>query len=73
MPVDPTEPTETFEDRYEDEGPGFETPEADAAEQRIELLQQRDAPMTGRVGEAVDPADAWEQTRVVEDDEEDYR
>lgn len=54
----------------------LEAPEADAAEQRAELLQQRDEPITARPtdrdGEA-DPADTAEQRRVVVEDEEDYR
>lgn len=54
----------------------LEAPEADAAEQHIELLQQRDEPITRRPsdrdGEA-DPADVAEQRRVVGLDEEDYR
>lgn len=54
----------------------LETPEADAAEQRIELLQHRDEPIierpAGQVGEA-DPADIAEQRRVVDLDEDDYR
>ena len=54
----------------------LEAPEADAAEQRAELLQQRDEPITARPsdrdGEA-DPADTAEQRRVVVEDEDDYR
>lgn len=50
----------------------IEAPEADAAEQHTDLLQQRDVPVTGRTDEA-DPADAAEQSRVVELDEDDYR
>jgi hypothetical protein len=59
-----------------DTGLGLEAPEADTAEQHIELLQHRDEPITerpaGRGGEA-DPADVAEQRRVVDLDEEDYR
>ena len=54
----------------------LETPEADAAEQHIELLQQRDEPITQRPSDRdreADPADVAEQRRVVELDEEDYR
>jgi len=54
----------------------LETPEADAAEQHIELLQQRDEPITQRPSDPdkeADPADVAEQRRVVELDEEDYR
>ncbi|HEY5836079.1 hypothetical protein [Streptomyces sp.] len=54
----------------------IEAPEADAAEQHIELLQHRDEPITERpadpIGEA-DPADTAEQRRVVDLDEDDYR
>jgi hypothetical protein len=57
----------------------LEVPEADSAEQRIELLQHRDEPVTSRPadrdGEAT-PADTAEQRRVVardEDEDEDRR
>ncbi|MDJ1136668.1 hypothetical protein [Streptomyces iconiensis] len=75
MPVDPTDP-ETFEDVYEEEPEGPddpEAPEADAAEQQAELLRQRDAPLTEPASQEVDPADAAEQARVVEENEDDYR
>lgn len=74
MSVDPTDP-ESIEDVYEDEPEGSddpETPEADAAEQRAELLRQRDTPLTGRDSGA-STADALEQSRVVEENEDDYR
>ena len=52
----------------------LEAPEADSVEQRAELLQQRDEPVTGRPadrdGEA-NPADTAEQRRVVAVDDED--
>jgi hypothetical protein len=54
----------------------LEAPEADAAEQHKDLLQQRDEPITERPGDRVeeaDPADSAEQRRVVDLDEEDYR
>jgi hypothetical protein len=54
----------------------LEAPEADSAEQRAELLQHEDAPLTPRPSdqaEEADPADAAEQRRVVELDEDDYR
>jgi hypothetical protein len=55
----------------------LEAPEADAAEQRFELLQHRDEPIIRRPGEReaeeADPADAAEQRRVVHLDEDDYR
>ncbi|NJP42432.1 hypothetical protein HCN08_03245 [Streptomyces sp. PRB2-1] len=57
----------------------LEAPEADSAEQRAELLQQRDEPVTERPadrdGEA-NPADTAEQRRVValdEDEDEERR
>ena len=53
----------------------LEAPEADAAEQSVELLQHRDEPITTRPagGEEANPADAAEQRRVVDLDEDDYR
>ena len=54
----------------------LETPEADAAEQHIELLQHRDEPITERPSDTdreADPVDSAEQRRVVDLDEEDYR
>ncbi|MFB7912705.1 hypothetical protein [Streptomyces sp. NPDC056061] len=71
MTVDPSDP-ETFEDIQPDE-PGQETPRADAAEQRADLQQRRDAPLTDIDREKVNEADAAEQARVVTQDEEDYR
>jgi hypothetical protein len=60
-----------------DAGLDPEAPESDVREQHLDLLQQRDEPITGRPsdrdGEA-DPADTAEQRRVVRtDEEEDYR
>ncbi|MGW7515718.1 hypothetical protein ACWGJ2_08990 [Streptomyces sp. NPDC054796] len=75
MTVDPTDP-DTFDDVYEDEpeGPADpEAPEADAAEQQADLLRQHDVPITERGSDEVDPADAAEQARVVELNEDDYR
>jgi hypothetical protein len=76
MSVDPTDP-EDFEDTYEeepDEEPtGFEAPPEDAAEQHADLLRQREMPITGREDMEVDPADAAEQSRVVELNEDEYR
>ncbi|THA24641.1 hypothetical protein E4198_07685 [Streptomyces sp. RKND-216] len=74
MSVDPTDP-ETFDDAYEEEPEGaeLEAPEADAAEQQADLLRQRSEPMTGRGSDEVDPADAAEQARVVEVNEDEYR
>ncbi|MBO8196360.1 hypothetical protein ITI46_32670 [Streptomyces oryzae] len=85
MSVDPTDP-ETIDpydaydayDSYQEEPEGAgaheatEAPEADTAEQQAELLVQRDDPLTGRSYE-VDPADAAEQARVVELNEDEYR
>ncbi|QGV78705.1 hypothetical protein [Streptomyces ficellus] len=75
MTVDPTDP-ETFETTENGEASvalDEETPEADAAEQHRELQQHGDDPLT-RVDPAVaNPADAAEQTRVVDQDEDDYR
>lgn len=54
----------------------LEAPEADAAEQSVELLQHRDEPITDRPGgqeDEANPADAAEQRRVVDLDEDDYR
>ena len=54
----------------------LEAPEADTAEQHIELLQHRDEPITERPADRVDeadPADTAEQRRVVDMDEDDYR
>ncbi|MGP3972902.1 hypothetical protein ACTWQF_02505 [Streptomyces sp. 8N114] len=83
MSVDPTDP-ETIDpydaydayDSYEEEPEGNgapEAPEADAAEQQADLLAQRDDPLTGRSYHEVDPADAAEQARVVELNEDEYR
>lgn len=76
MSVDPIDP-EDFEDGYEeepDEGtPGLEAPREDTAEQHADLLRQRDEPITGREIIEADPADAAEQARVVELEEDEYR
>lgn len=74
MAVDPTDP-DTFEDVYEEEpeDTGLEAAEADAAEQHAELLRQRHEPITDRGLAEVDPADAAEQSRVVEVNEDEYR
>ncbi|MFJ3878782.1 hypothetical protein ACIPW5_15100 [Streptomyces sp. NPDC090077] len=71
MTVDPAEP-DTFRERFRD-ALGAEAPEADAAEQYIEIQPQEDDPVVGLdTGEAPE-ADAAEQARVVPLDEEDYR
>lgn len=75
MAADPTDP-DTFEDDEEVTGlEDVEAPEADTVEQRASLLQHRDSPMTSRDPTAeADPADAAEQARVVEvDEDEEYR
>lgn len=80
MSVDPTDP-ETVEDAYEEEPDEEFTPDglddeasaADAAEQQAELLQQRNVPITDRGDLEADPADAADQARVVELNEDEYR
>lgn len=72
MSVDPTDP-ETFEDDIAEEEHDVEAPEADAAEQQTELLEQRDNSLSERDPEKANPADAAEQARVVEIDEDEYR
>lgn len=71
MTVDPSDP-ESFEGVQPD-GPGQETPEADAAEQRAELRPEGDEPLTEVDRNGADEADAAEQARVVTHDEDDYR
>ncbi|MEU8772741.1 hypothetical protein [Streptomyces sp. NPDC048606] len=71
MTVDPAEP-DTFREQIRD-GLDAEAPEADAAEQRTDLQPRDDDPVLLRdPGEAAD-ADAADQARVVQLDEEDYR
>ncbi|MDF4253564.1 hypothetical protein [Streptomyces sp. WMMB303] len=79
MAVDPTDP-ETFgsydRDDYEEEpevAGSPEAPEADTAEQRTDLLTDRDDPLTDRGSDEVNAADAAEQARVVELNEDEYR
>lgn len=79
MTVDPTDP-DTFETPA-DGGTRPEVPEADAAEQQAELLPTDDdaGASGGASGDPIDPADAVndadaaEQARIVEIDEDDYR
>ncbi|MFG2600911.1 hypothetical protein [Streptomyces sp. NPDC048462] len=71
MTVDPSDP-ESFEGVQPD-GPGQETPEADAAEQRTELRPEGDEPLTEVDRNRANEADAAEQARVVTHDEDDYR
>ncbi|MEV6110749.1 hypothetical protein AB0M28_39530 [Streptomyces sp. NPDC051940] len=70
MTPDPQEP-ETFQagpDRTSDE-----VPEADAAEQQADLVQQDDSAFDERTGDHANTADAAEQARVVAMNEDDYR
>ncbi|MFC7219832.1 hypothetical protein ACFQLX_16925 [Streptomyces polyrhachis] len=72
MTADPQEP-ETFRTVFE-AARSAEVPEEDAAEERAALVSEEDGtPSRERGTEYVDPADAAEQERVVELDEEDYR
>ncbi|WP_137993489.1 hypothetical protein [Streptomyces vilmorinianum] len=71
MTVDPNEP-DTFAEEEEavlDE----EIPEADAAEQHTDLQQEEDEQPTHVEQDSANPADAAEQTRVVVQNEDDYR
>ncbi|NBM16820.1 hypothetical protein [Streptomyces sp. GC420] len=77
MSIDPTDP-ETFEN----EGAAIdeelverdeETPDADAAEQHAEWRRGQDDPLSGIDPASANAADAAEQARVVELDEDDYR
>jgi hypothetical protein len=70
--TDPSDP-DTFEDEGERGELDIEAPENDAAEQHLALLQRRDEPLTNRELDEADPADAAEQHRVVDLDEDDYR
>lgn len=69
---EPDDP-DTFEDDGEPGAYDIEAPEADAAEQHLDLLQHRDEPLTDRQLAEADPADTAEQHRVVDLDEDDYR
>jgi hypothetical protein len=82
MTADPTrpesiddsyDPHESYEEEPEEAESDPEAPEADTAEQQAELLRQRDEPLTDRDLDEVDPADAMEQARVVELNEDEYR
>ncbi|WP_344467839.1 hypothetical protein [Kitasatospora kazusensis] len=74
MPVDPTDP-ETFETDDDQDGQAAdpEAPEADRAEQHTALTPTGDDPLTGLDPTTADAADAAEQSRVVAQDEDDYR
>ncbi|WP_328468955.1 hypothetical protein [Streptomyces sp. NBC_00448] len=74
--MDEAEAAEAAEAAQEAAGLGLEEPEADTAEQRAELLQQRDDRITARPADQAteaDPADVAEQHRTVAHDEDDYR
>jgi hypothetical protein len=70
MSVDPSDP-DTFETEPDPVHVDLEAPEADAAEQRFEMEEHREAPPRSDV--EANPADAAEQARVVESNEDDYR
>ncbi|EHN75995.1 hypothetical protein ACWDF1_27510 [Streptomyces coelicoflavus] len=73
MTVDPTDP-ETFDDEApEAEERDVEAPDADTAEQRADVGQERDEPLTGVEPDRANEADLAEQARVVSHDEDDYR
>ncbi len=80
MSQDPRDP-ETFDeflDEEQEEGLleedlEDEAPEADVAEQRLELLRIRDTPLTERSADGADPADAAEQARAVDPGDDEYR
>ncbi|MFF8830233.1 hypothetical protein [Streptomyces sp. NPDC015131] len=74
MTVDPTDPETFAAENGEATAPeDQEAPEADAAEQHTELRQRSDEPLTRIDPSVANPADAAEQARVVETDEDDYR
>ncbi|MFF3749689.1 hypothetical protein ACFYYH_04395 [Streptomyces sp. NPDC002018] len=89
MPVDPTDPdtfrehghdhddtdTATDTDTDEDVELGEETPEADAVEQHTEVRRRGDEPLTDIDPATVSEADAVEQARAVDldEDEDGYR
>ncbi|WP_326598856.1 hypothetical protein [Streptomyces sp. NBC_01803] len=80
MTQDPKEPEsldefldEEQEEELFEEGLADEAPEADTAEQRLELLQRHDRPLSERGPEDADPADAAEQARVVDPGDDEYR
>ncbi|MDT0342537.1 hypothetical protein RM590_07845 [Streptomyces sp. DSM 44938] len=66
--LDAEQDEELFEEELEDEAP-----EADAVEQRFDLLRLRDTPLTERSSDEVDPGDATEQSRAVDTGDEEYR
>lgn len=82
MAVDPaaSDGTDEFgvsyaEEEYQQGEPGresVEVPEADAAEQRTELLPP-DTPLPPSAPPEADPADTAEQARVVDPGDDEYR
>ncbi|RDG35828.1 hypothetical protein [Streptomyces corynorhini] len=78
MAVDPTDP-DTFAPDDEDaentdpSGHSAEVPEADAAEQRREVRQHGDDPLTHVDQDAASEGDVAEQARTAGNDEDDYR
>jgi hypothetical protein len=66
--LDAEQDQELFREELDDEAP-----EADTAEQRFALLRAHDTPLTARGTEEADPADAAEQARAVEADDDEYR
>ncbi|MFF5564542.1 hypothetical protein ACFY7Z_02775 [Streptomyces sp. NPDC012623] len=75
MAVDPTDPDTFATDDEEAAAAGrtAEVPEADAAEQRREVLQHGDEPLTDVDPDAASEGDAAEQARAVENGDDDYR
>ncbi|MFE7059149.1 hypothetical protein ACFVAO_28470 [Streptomyces californicus] len=71
MTVDPSDP-DTFEG-VEQDGPGPEAPEADAAEQRADVRPQDDEGAGDVDPATANEADMAEQRRVIPLDEDDYR
>ncbi|MYS85956.1 hypothetical protein [Embleya scabrispora] len=73
MSVDPSDP-ETFQEEDEDAVDfSREMPEADAAEQHTDVRRDRHDRLTRIHWDAADEADAVDQARVVELDEDEYR
>lgn len=77
MTVDPTDP-ETFDESAGTGAPDpeerdAEAPDADTAEQRTDVVPERDDPLNDADADRADEADLAEQARVVSHDEDDYR